>query len=156
MKLLLLPGFALVYAAMFQMPATPPIKMGLWESEVHLHMNMPNMPAMMQSMMNKTHHARTCMTPESYAKSIAAQQQQRKDCQFTNQVWAEKKYSFDMTCSNGKMLGHSEIMFDSDTAAHGTMHLDLGNGGTGDSTTDLKWVGADCGSVTPDKPEIIK
>ncbi len=155
MKLLLVA----LSAAMFQLPAKPPMKMGLWESEGIVHMTMPNAPAMMAGMMNRPIHVRSCMTPESYAKAMGSSQQIGKDCARTNEVFTGKGYSFDISCK-GKTTGHFEMTFDSDTAMHGTGHLDLSqgraSGATSDSTTTMKWVGPDCGGISPDKPEIIK
>lgn len=157
MKLLLLPGVALMYAAMFQMPATPPMKMGLWESTSQIHMEMGSMPSFMAKMMNRTYHVKSCVTPESYQKWMVSFNQQQKACVRSNEVYADHKYTADTTCNDGRMTSHTEMFIDSDTSIHGTTHINMtDHGATGDSTTTTTWLGADCGSISPEKPQIIK
>ena len=148
---------AAVAAAAQALPATPPMKMGLWETESATKMNILGMPAAMAGMANRTVKVRGCVTPESYAKYVTAAQQ-RKDCEFTNTKWSNSSYTTDLSCNKGRMTGHTEITFDSTDAAHGTSHIetDGGKGMTGDSTLTMHYLGSDCGSITPDKPLIVK
>ncbi len=146
-----------VAAAAQLLPPTPPMKMGLWETESATKMNIPGMPVAMSGLGNRTFKVRGCVTPESYAKYVNATQQ-RKDCEFTNTRWSSSSYTTDMSCNKGRMTGHTEVSFDSTESAHGTSHLatEGGKGMIGDSTFTMHYVGADCGSVTPDKPVIVK
>jgi hypothetical protein len=135
--------------ALFQTPAAPPIKMGLWETSSTVKMNIPNMP-FMGPRSNKVH---SCLTPESYAKGVANAQQ--KDCMHTNVSITDKGYSFDLSCRGGKETGHFEMIFDSPEATHGTMHLSAGNATISDSTFTASFVSTDCGGITPDKPQVV-
>ena len=156
MKLLFFPGVVALSAGMFQMPSTPPMRMGLWESTSQIHMDAGSMPSFMAKMMNRTYHVKSCVTPESYQKWMVSFNQQQKACVRSNEVWADHKYSADTTCNNGQMTSHTEMFLDSDTEIHGTTHMNMNGRTTGDSTTTTKWLGADCGGISPDKPEIVK
>jgi hypothetical protein len=127
--------------------------MGLWETSSTVKMNIPNMPAGMPGMGPRTNKVRSCMTPESYAKGLAGAQQ--KDCMHSNESISDKGYSFDLTCRGGKETGHFEMIFDSPTATHGTMQLKVGTSAISDSTFTANFVSADCGGITPDKPQIV-
>jgi Protein of unknown function (DUF3617) len=158
MKILFVVGASML-AAMFQMPATPPVKMGLWEGSVAMKMSGADLPAGMAGIGNRTTVVRSCYTPESYAKAMANSQQQ-KDCVRSNEVWGAKSWSFDMSCRSGQTKGHFEMNFDSTEAAHGSMHMTM-NPGSGhpmemDTTMTMHYLGADCGNVSPDKPQIVK
>jgi hypothetical protein len=145
-------------AAMFQMPAAPPVKMGLWESSVAMKMSGADMPPGMAGLGNRTTKVRSCYTPESWAKAMA-QSQQQKDCVRSNEVWGAKSWSFDMSCRSGQTTGHFEMTFDDSENAHGVMHMNMNTGGRAmqmESTMNLHYLGADCGKVSPDKPEIVR
>lgn len=159
MKIMLLVGTGLIGGAlMFQMPATPPMKMGLWESTMSTKMSGMDLPPGM-SMPNTNMKVRACMTPENYAKNLGASQRQ-KDCVRSNEVWAGNHYSFDMACKSGNTTGHFEMTFESKESGHAVMHMSM-NPGSGhtmqmDMTVDSHFVSSDCGNVSPDKPEMIR
>ena len=158
MNILIASGVAVLSAAMFQMPAKPPMKMGLWESTSVTTMVMPDMPNMPGMGAPRTNKVRSCMTPESYAKNFY-NRPQSKDCTRANESWTGNKYSFDIVCPAQNGSGHFEITMQGEEAGHGTMHMKMSPGGhtmTMDMTTDTHFVSSDCGSVTPDKPEILK
>lgn len=159
MKLLLVPGAAVLLAAMFQMPATPPMKMGLWESITVMSMKMANAPANMPPMGSpRTTVTRSCLTPENYARNFYNNPQQ-KDCKRTNEAWTGSKVSFDIACPARNASGHFEMTFAGAEAGHGTMHMEVNRSEhpiTMDMTYDTHFVGADCGSVTPGEPQIIR
>ncbi len=157
MKVLFVVGASML-AAMFQMPAAPPVKMGLWESSVTSKMSGEGLPPQMATMGNRITKVHSCYTPESYAKAMANNQQQ-KDCVRSNEVWTPKSWSFDMSCRSGQSTGHFVMNFDDGENAHGSMQLNMNAGGRAmqmDSTMNMHYLGADCGKVTPDKPEIVK
>ena len=157
MNILLAHGVAILSAALLQMPAKPPMKMGLWESTTTMTMKMPDMPNMPGGV-PRTTKVRSCMTPENYAKNFYNSQQQ-KDCTRTNETWSGGKYTVDISCPAMNSKGHLEMNVSSMESGHGTMHMDMSPGGRSmsmDMTIDTHFVSADCGSVSPDKPEIIK
>ncbi|MDQ2923978.1 MAG: DUF3617 domain-containing protein [Acidobacteriota bacterium] len=159
MKTLLMIGSGLIGGAlMFQMPATPPMKMGLWESTSTTKMSGADMP---QGMTMPSFHAtvRSCLTPESYARTLAASQRQ-KDCAPSNEVWTGKQFSFDIACKSGNTTGHFELTFDSKESGHAVMHMNM-NPSKGrpmqmEMTSEMHFISSDCGSVSPDKPEIVR
>ncbi|HZL26738.1 MAG TPA: DUF3617 domain-containing protein [Acidobacteriaceae bacterium] len=154
MKILFVVGASML-AAMFQMPATPPVKMGLWESSVAMKMSGADMPPQMAGMGGRTTIVRSCYTPESYAKAMSNSQ---GDCTRTHEVWGAKSWSFDLSCRSGQATGHFEMTFDSQESAHGSMHMTMNAGGHSmqtDSTMTMHYLGADCGKVSPDRPEIV-
>jgi hypothetical protein len=159
MKMLLLAAPVLLGGAfaLFQMPATPPMRMGLWETEAVTKMAMPDMPAGMPAMGPRTTKVRSCMTPETYQKYLGASASQ-KDCVRSNEVWSAHSYKFDIACNSGRMAGHAEIFFDSKEASHGVTHMEMKGprSMTVDATTTTKFISADCGAVSPEKPEIVR
>ncbi len=157
MKMLLVLGSTFLGSALFQMPTAPPMKMGLWESTSTMKMGGMAMPQGM-SMPNTTVKVRACMTPESYAKNLGAAQNQQ-DCTRSNEKWSAKGYSFDLACKRGNATGHAEITFDSPEAVHSVIHLSMNMGARSmdmDSTGESHFVSADCGNVSPDKPEVTR
>ncbi len=159
MKTLLIVGSGLIGGAlMFQMPATPPMRMGLWESTATSKMTGVNVPQG-GAMPNSTFKIRACMTPENYAKNFGASQRQ-KDCMLSNEVWTVKRYSWDMTCKSSNVTGHFEGTFDSKESTHSVMHMSMNPGGNRpmqmEMTVQAHFVSADCGKITPDNPEIIR
>jgi hypothetical protein len=159
MKILLASGIAVLYAA-FQMPAEPPMKMGLWEITSTIKMNMPDMPPAMANMPGmgaRTTKIHSCLTKENYEKTFSQQGPQAKNCTVSNQKFSGKTYSLDLSCNDGKMTGHVENTFDSPNSGHSKSHIVM-NGGqsiTMDGDSTMTFLGADCGSVTPDKPQIM-
>jgi len=158
MKTILVAGAALLIAAFFQgPPATAPMKLGLWETTSSTKMSGAQMPQGM-TIPNQTTKVRSCLTQESWAKNLGASQR-AQNCTRSNEVYTPTRYSFDISCPANGATGHFDMMFDSKESGHATMHMNVDRGGhamTMDSTIDSHFVSADCGSVTPDKPEIVR
>jgi hypothetical protein len=142
----------LLFTTFFQTPAMPPIKMGLWETTST--MNMSGMMSHMPGLGSRKNKVRACLTPESYAKSLSAQQQ--NDCVRSNEVMNDKKMSFDLSCNGGRQTGHVETFFDGPDAAHSNMHMSMNGAMTIDSASTSTFISTDCGAVTPEKPQIVK
>jgi hypothetical protein len=158
MKTLLVLSTAFLTGGLFfQMPTTPPMKMGLWETTSTVKMSGAALPGGMK-LPGSTVKVRACMTPESYAKNLGAAQNQQ-DCTRSNEKWTLKGYSFDLACKRGNATGHADITFEGMEAAHSVIHLSM-NMGSGsmdmDSTADAHFVSADCGAITPDKPVVSR
>lgn len=151
MKTVLLFGPVLLAAGMMQMPSTPPVKMGLWETTVMMKVTMAGMDMPPHPM-----KARVCYTADTWAKHIASEQQ--KGCQRTNESWSPRGYSFDVSCPSMNGTGHVQIDFLSAESVHAVTHIEMspsGHHAVSDITADSHFVGADCGSVSPDKPVIM-
>ncbi len=148
--------------AVAQLPSTPPIRMGLWETAVSTKMTGMDMPpalAKMAGLGGQEIRVQACVTPESWQKVVDTRQ--GKDCTRTNEHYTGNTYSFDLSCRSGRMTGHSESVFEGQDAGHSTVSMVMDQGGGRpqmhvDSTSQSHFVSADCGGVTPDKPKIIK
>jgi hypothetical protein len=155
MRILFYVGSGLVGGAlMFQMPAKPPMKMGLWEHNSTSTITDMKMPKGMTTL-HTSIRSHMCVTPESYAKSFA--DPNISDCVRSNESWNGSAYTCDLSCK--LMTGHFDMHFDSAEAGHATMHLTKRPKFTGvlviDFKIDMHFVSSDCGSVTPEHPEIL-
>ncbi|MFP5230122.1 MAG: DUF3617 domain-containing protein [Acidobacteriota bacterium] len=162
----LLLTFVAVAAA--QTPTTPPpIKMGLWQSEVTTSVaGAPNTP-MGQAMggAGRTTVTQGCLTPESWARDIqgAQQRQHAADCTQSNFQQDTHKVTFDEVCSNQGGYStnvHFEMLIDDTEDAHG--HADVKTSGpafpqgmTMHMTMKTKFLSSDCGSVKPGEGKVI-
>jgi hypothetical protein len=139
-------------SSMQTLPSTPPIKMGLWESTSTMTMTMPG-----KQMSPMTLTARSCYTAATWTGAFGSDA--KEGCTRSKETWANRKYSFDMSCPSKGAKGHIEVVFPTDGAGHGTAHIELDGSGQHmvmDRTFDLRFVRSDCGSVTPDSPVVGK
>jgi hypothetical protein len=160
MKMTLLVATAMLAAGMGRPLDAPPIKMGLWESTATMTMKMQGsnspMPGMGAPRAFKVH---TCYTAESWAKMLANTQRQGADCVRSNEALSPKGYSVDVSCAKSNTTGHFQWTFDDPENAHATVHMDSNPGGhamTSDMTIATHFLSSDCGSVTPDKPQMVQ
>ncbi len=157
MKTLLMVGSGLIGGAlMFQLPATPPMKMGLWETTSSMTMSGAQMPPGMAGA-GQTMKARQCFTPETWAKALGASQRQQS-CTRTHEVYTSNHYAFDLSCPNSGTTGHFDMTFDSKESGHATLHMSMNNNGNEmnvDSTIESHFISSDCGNVSPDRPQIV-
>ncbi len=154
MKSFAIAGAGLLLAGFFQLPSTPPMKLGLWESTSSMTMNIPGMtgpgrpPIVTKS--------RNCVNAETWAKAFT-DSGRAGSCSRTNEKYAAGHLSFDMACPNVSGTGHGEMNFAAG-AGQGKVHLDMNMAGravSSDMVIESHYVGADCGTVVPGKPEII-
>jgi hypothetical protein len=130
----------------------PPIKMGLWEQTTTMDMSGPNMPAGMGHQVMKM---RNCLTTESWMKAL--QNRSNTTCERKNESMSGGHYSLDLVCKS--MNGHIDMNFTTPESGSGSVNMqttDPKMSMTVKSTTDMHFVSASCGSVTPDKPEIVR
>jgi len=145
MKVILLAGSAMLLGGFFQLPSTPPMKLGLWESTSTTQMTMPGM-----DMPPRTTKAQICYTADSWAKTLA--QSGRSDCSVTNQSFSGNGYSADISCPKSGSKGHISSTWSSHESGEGKMHMEMnnaGHSGTVDVTTTSHFVSSDCGAVKP-------
>jgi Protein of unknown function (DUF3617) len=158
-----------------EMPATPPIKMGLWESSINSNITGITLPpeviARLQAMGRPvpggahTVVTQSCMTPDEWTKSIERMNNSNQSkCTYTNKSFTAQKISFDMSCASehgSVFTGHFEMNIDDDQHSHGSAHM-KGEGGpngqpmTIDTTLSSHFVASDCGDVKPGDAKIIK
>ncbi len=157
------------------LPATPPVKMGLWESSITSTIGgitiPPDVAARLQAMGRPvpgiTPHTtvtQSCMTKEEWAKSIEKWNNNEAKCTYTNRDFTSQKFSFDMSCASehgGVFTGHFEMLVDDDEHTHGTAHMKGETGQAGqpmtiDTTLSSHYLGADCGDIKPGDAKIVK
>ena len=88
-------------------------------------------------------------------------QQQRANCSKANPQMTSKEVTLDMSCGQSggaSMKIHIDVVFDSDSSAHVTVHSEgemsghpFGSDGTGIS----RRIAADCGSVQPGRAQMV-
>jgi hypothetical protein len=162
--LLLTPGFT----AGAQTPSTtpPPIRMGLWQSEVTTAVSgAPDTP-MGHAMggAGRTTLTQGCLTPDSWTKEMQGMQHQRAaDCTQANFEQDSHKITFDEVCSSQGGYSsnvHFEMLIDDPENGHG--HADVKMSGpafpqgmTMHMTMKTKYLSSDCGSVKPGEAKVI-
>lgn len=134
----------------------PPIRMGLWESEVNVTMS--GMPMGDTSTVHASIH-HSCMTSDSWKKSLENLHgsQTVPNCTTANMQQDAHKLSFDEDCSSEQGINtsvHVEMLLDSEEEMHGTVAMKMSGpafpqGMSANSTIHSKFVSADCGSVKP-------
>jgi hypothetical protein len=145
MKTLLLFAPTMLAAGMMTGPVALQIKMGLWEETIVSSMKLAGASSPTAS----TTKMHVCLTPDHLFAP--------KNCKTANVEATAKHYAADLSCPS--MTGHMGFDFSSPDAGHGTMHLDVVMGAykaTGDTTTDMHFLGASCGAVSPDHPQPVK
>jgi len=157
------------------LPTTPPVKMGLWQTTVTSTMTgltiPPEVAARLQAMgrpvPGSTPHtsvSQSCMTKEEWAKSIERMNNNEAKCTYTNRNFTSDKFSFDMSCTSehgGVFSGHFEMLVDDDTHTHGTANMKSEGGPNGqvltiNTTLSSHYLGADCGDVKPGESKSLK
>lgn len=176
LALLALCTLAGVAARAQDLPATPPVKMGLWESTIASKIGgltiPPDVAARLQAMGRPVPGAtpttivtQSCMTKEEWAKSIEKMNNNEAKCTYTNRTFTAQKFSFDMSCTSergGVFSGHFEMLIDDDEHTHGTAHMKSeatgpnGQAMTIDTTLNSHYLAADCGDVKPGEARTIK
>jgi hypothetical protein len=152
---LLIAGAA-VFAGLFQMPTTPPMKLGLWETSGTITMQMPGMN--MPPQPPRTVKSRVCVTAETWAKAFSSASDRTAGCTRSNESYGASRFSFDMSCPAMNSSAHFEMDFTSGDSGHGRMHMDMnpqGHHATVDTVLNAHYVSSDCGTLGPGKSEIV-
>jgi hypothetical protein len=162
--LLSLAVFSAARTAHAQMPDTPPIKMGLWQTEVTTTMaGMENTP--MGGHMGGDHKqiTQSCMTPESWKNDLLKMREQQNKCSMADLHLDAHGMSFAETCSDGNQYTttvHFQATFDSDEQMHGTATAHTAGpafpqGMSMNMQMTSHYLGASCGEVKPGSAKII-
>ena len=147
-------GAGVLFAG-FQSPATPPMKLGLWETISTTSMQMPGMN--MPPQPPRAVKARVCVTAETWAKAFG-NNDRMAGCTRSNDSYGAKHYSFDLSCPAMNGTAHMEMDFSSEDSGHGKLHMDMspnGHHAIVDTVLNSHFVSADCGSLGPGKSEIV-
>jgi hypothetical protein len=154
--------------ALAQAPSgPPPVKMGLWQSEVTTTVaGAPDSPMgkAMGGAGGRTTVTQGCLTPDSWTKEIqGAQRRRSSECSQSNFQQDNHKVTYDETCSSQGGYStnvHFEMLIDDPENAHG--HADMKTSGpafpqgmTMHMTMKTKYMSSDCGSVKPGEGKVI-
>ena len=168
-----LPVFLLSAAALMvalalhaQTLETPPVKMGLWQTEVSTTFaGMPNMPAGHAMGDHKT-TTQSCWTPETWKNSLEKfnDRQHAENCTTSNMNQSAHSISFDESCTADRGYEtkmHFEAQFDSSESmtGKGTVVITgqaMPQGMTMNMTMNSKFLSSSCGDVEPGKAKIIR
>jgi hypothetical protein len=141
---------ALVFAQ--TTPATPPLRMGLWQTEITVEVSgMPGPTGTTTTMVK-----RYCMKAGDW-KDLAQNPDPSAGCTIANLQQDEHHLAFDQSC-RGKdgftATAHVEMELDSKEAMHGTSSMNmtvpgLPHGMTSKSRFKWQYVTAECGDLKP-------
>jgi hypothetical protein len=154
MRVLTIAGSSIALLGMLQMPSTPPMKLGLWESTSSMTLTMGGMNAPARPPILT--HVQSCVTATTWSKAFAADGRAGA-CTRSHESYTPGRMSFDLTCPNQHGTGHVEMHFDGDTA-RGTVHIEINAAGhpvVSQTAITSRYLGASCGSVLPGSPKIL-
>ncbi|HUB19008.1 MAG TPA: DUF3617 domain-containing protein [Acidobacteriaceae bacterium] len=162
----LLLTFATVASAQLDPNAPPPIKMGLWQSEVTITDAANAASPMARSMGNHTTVTQGCLTPDSWKKDIQGMQnrQRQTDCNTANFEQDAHHVAFDVKCAGQGGYasdGHFEMLIDDPENGHGHVDMKMSgpafpDGMTMHMTMKTKFLSSDCGDVKPGQGKTIR
>ncbi len=151
-------------AAVAQLSETPPVNMGLWQTEITAKATgIENTPmAAMASALGGQHVTQGCLTRERWKSDIQGfNARQQHSCTLSNVHQDAHEISFDESCEGGSNNTHVDILIDSDEHAHGTMVMkvtapSLPQPMTINYVLVSHYLGSDCGDVKPGEGKMIK
>jgi Protein of unknown function (DUF3617) len=119
-----------------KLPATPPVKMGLWESTA-------------TNARGGSYKTRSCFTNESYQKEMATMP---AGCTISNQAWTSHSFTADVACTmrDATSTGHVDVEFPDTETIHSTIDINMtvqGQTMPMNFTTESHFVSADCGDL---------
>lgn len=158
--------FLLASLAAAQTITTPPVKMGLWQSESTTTVaGMENMP-MGGAMAPHKIVSQSCFTPDTWQKDLqgARREQQKMNCTISGFHQDSHRISLDEQCSPHQDMTttlHIEMLIDSDTAMHGTVDMKMSapglpHGMQMKSEIASHFVSSDCGDVKPGHARVLQ
>ena len=120
------------------MPATLPIKMGLWENKL-------------TTSEGETQKTRSCFTRDSFERSVA---NVPPSCSISKQVWTSHSYASDIACSTptSHSTGHLDMQFPGPETARSTIAITMTVQGKTiplTITTDSHFISSKCGDLGP-------
>ena len=163
-----LTALAVCVTAIAQLSETPPVKMGLWQTESNSTVtgteNTP-MAAMAAKMAGQTRKSQSCLTPESWKEGIEGfnDKQRKGSCTLSNVQQDAHEVSFDQVCDSGggsKNTTHMHMLIDSAEHAHGTLVMKMETPSFPQPITInvnlvSQYLGSSCGDVKPGEGKVI-
>ena len=143
-----LAAMTFAFTASAQQPATPPMKMGLWEAKGIVSGDTPS---------KQERIVRSCITPDNWLKMMGPTGP--GTCPKINEVWTKDTYSFDVQCTDKPKLASVSVHFIDPSTDH--VILDMHTTPTGEPLNrhqeiDSHWVSAACGDLSPTSPVIVR
>lgn len=151
--------------AVAQISETPPVTMGLWQTETTATVTgVENTPmAGMAAAMGRQHVSQSCLTAERWKSDIQGfNAKQQRDCRLSNLHQDSHEVSFDEVCSQGgSSTSHVDILIDSAEHAHGTVVMTVANPQfpkpmTVNVSMVTHYLGANCGDVKPGEAKMVR
>jgi hypothetical protein len=152
MKILLTSMTTLLAATFFQVPATPPMKMGLWEMNGTSKVRQPD-----GTEKTTSQKLRICETESNWLRLMGPTA--KEACPKTNEVWSKSGYSFDVACAGKPKMASVTIHFDSLELQHGAIDIYALPDGTPmkmHGEHEGHWVSEACGDVSTEHPVIVR
>ena len=143
---------------------TPPVSMGLWQTETTSTVSgVEGTPmAGMASALGRPHVMQSCLTPERWKSDIQGfNARQQHGCTLSNLHQDAHEVSFDEVCGPGANSTHVDILIDSTEHSHGTLVMKIANPAlpqpiTVNMTMVSQYLGSSCGDVKPGEGKMIK
>jgi Protein of unknown function (DUF3617) len=161
---------AFPFAAAAQTPAppaglseTPPVTMGLWQTETTSTVTgVEGTPmAAMATAMGRGHVVQSCLTSDRWKSDIQGfNAKQQHGCTLSNLHQDSQQVSFDQTCGP-TTSSHVDILIDSAEHTHGTVIVKVSNPSLPQPMTITvnmisQYLGSACGDVKPGEGRIVK
>ena len=158
---------AVTFAAVAQLSETPPVTMGLWQTETTSTVTgVENTPmAGMAAAMGRQYVTQSCLTPERWKSDIQGLNARRQHgCTLSNIHQDSHEVSFDEACQEsqgGANNTHVDILIDSTEHAHGTVVMKVSMPSLPQPMTVTvnmlsHYLGSDCGGVKPGEAKMIR
>lgn len=165
--LLLLSAFAVTAQAQNQLSDTPPVSMGLWQTDTSSTVTgLENTPmAAMASAIGRPHSSQSCLTPEKWKNDIQGfNSRQQHNCTLSNLHQDSHEISFDEACQSargGADNAHVDIIIEDQQHSHGTVVMKVADPAlpqpmTINVTMSSHYLGSDCGGVKPGEGKVIR
>jgi hypothetical protein len=144
---------------------TPPVSMGLWQTETTGTVSgVEGTPmAAMASTMARGRVVQSCLTPDRWRSDIQGfNARQQHGCTLSNLHQDSHEISFDQACGPNDMnTSHVDILIDSTEHAHGTVVMKIVNPSlpapmTINLTMVSHYLGSACGDVKPGEGKVVK
>lgn len=150
-----------------QLSDTPPVTMGLWQTETNATVTgVENTPmAGMAAAMGRAHVSQSCLTPEKWKSDIQGfNARQQHGCTLSNLHQDSHEVSFDEACQGGRggtNNAHVDILIDSAEHSHGTVIMTIANPAfpqpiTVNTSMVSHYVSPGCGDVKPGEGKMIQ
>ena len=161
---ILLSFAVLAVAAVAQLSETPPVSMGLWQTETTSTVTgVENTPmAGMAAALGRAHASQSCLTPEKWKSDIQGfNARQQHSCTLSNVHQDAQEISFDEVCGGGSNSSHVDIFIDSAEHAHGTVVMTVAAPSLPQPmiihvSMMSHYLGSDCGDVKPGEGKMLK